>query len=539
MKPGDDPLAKARAAQAHLIVALRDPARYPPPVREVELMETHISWILLAGEFAYKIKKAVNLGFLDFGTLEARRRYCEEELRLNRRTAPQLYLEVLAFTGSSAAPRVGGPGPAIEYAVKMRRFAQDNVLDTLARRGALEAALIDRLARSIAAFHATTAVAEPSDDFGAPAQIAAQAIANFDQTERLIGAGPEVVRLERLRRWTERELERLAPTLVARKAQGHVRECHGDLHLGNIALIDGAPTPFDCIEFSAELRWNDVLSELAFLVMDLIDHALPGLAFRCLNGYLEQTGDYAGLAILRHYLVYRAMVRTKVACIRAHQEGLSAQALRTSEHAYRHHLALAERLTTLGRPALVLMHGMSGSGKTTVAQKLLEALGAIRVRSDVERKRLFGLAAEARTGSAVGAGLYDAQTTRHTYDRLAELARAIVSAGWCAIVDATFLKRTERDAFRALARKLCVPFAIVSCRMPKEVLRERIAARERAAQDASEARLAVLESQLENERPLGAEELQETILADATGEQAAAELGWRYALPMLEGEARS
>jgi aminoglycoside phosphotransferase family enzyme/predicted kinase len=504
-----------------LIAALCDPARYPHPVAQVERLETHISWVLLAGEYAYKIKKPVDLGFLDFSTLAARKRCCEEELRLNRRTAPGLYLAVVAITGSDADPVLDGEGVAIEYAVKMRRFDQAGLLDRVAKRGELTPALVDRIAHGIADFHARIAVAARDSPFGRPDQVTAPPLANFEHIARLIGKAvnareADMPQLERLRAWTEREGERLAPAFATRKAGGFVRECHGDLHLGNIALVDGVPTPFDCIEFNAELRWIDVMSELAFLVMDLLDHRLPAAAYRCLNAYLEATGDYDGLAVLRYYLVYRAMVRAKVACIRGHQPDLDRDARAAIEAEYRGYFHLAERLARLGGPALVLMHGLSGSGKTTVAQDLLERIGAVRIRSDVERKRLHGLAADARTQSAVASGIYGADATRRTYARLAEAAASALRARWPAIVDATFLRRTERDAFRALARELGVPFAMLSCQAPDAVLRERIVARARGGGDASEADLAVLDRQLQVQESLGDDELRDTIVLDAS-----------------------
>jgi len=452
--------------------------------------------VLLAGDYAYKIKKPVELGFLDFRTLAARKRYCDEELRLNRRTAPALYLDVVPITGTAADPFLAGAGLAIEYAVRMRRFAQEDLLDRMARRGALDAPLVDRLARAIAAFHEAAAVAAADSPFAAPQRIAALALDNFDDIERRLGAAsPEIARLEALRAWTQAELARLGPVFGERKRAGRVRECHGDLHLGNIARIAGEPVPFDCIEFSDELRWNDVMGELAFLVMDLLDHGLPRLAFRCLDAYLGASGDYAGLAVLRHYLVYRAMVRAKIACIRGDPK----------EHA--EYLSLAERLTRLGRPALVLMQGVAGSGKTTVAQELLEEIGAVRIRSDVERKRLFGMGADAHSASGLGSGIYTEEATRRTYGRLLELAGAVASAGWAAIVDATFLRREERERFRAFSRDRGIPFAVIACEASPEALRERVARREREARDASEAGLAVLEQQLREQEPLGLDEL--------------------------------
>jgi aminoglycoside phosphotransferase family enzyme/predicted kinase len=517
-----------------VIDALRNPKLYPHPVTRVEVLETHISWVLLAGDYAYKLKKPVNLGFLDFGSLERRRFYCEEELRLNRRTAPQLYLEVVPITGSESAPQLGGRGDAIEYAVKMRRFAQQALLSRMAQDGALGEAHIDALARGVASFHARIARADATLPFGSAAQVLAPAQQNFDQIEALIGAGADVPELERLRRWTQEEHARLRASFDARKAGGFVRECHGDLHLGNIALLEGVPTPFDGIEFNQALRWIDVMSEVSFLVMDLFDRKLPRLAWRFLNGYLEASGDYAGLSLLRFYLVYRALVRAKVACIRDHQPGLDAQAHGRAEREYLEYLRLAQSLAARPPRALVVMHGLAGSGKTTVAQELLEAYGAVRLRSDVERKRLQGLDAQARSGSALGAGIYSAELTAQTYARLAALSEAVIDAGYPVIVDATFLAEAQRSAFAAVARKAGVPFAIAACEAPEAVLRERVAARERAASDASEAGLAVLSHQLESRQPLTEAERAVSLRFEAGREPraAVAALARRLGLPL-------
>jgi aminoglycoside phosphotransferase family enzyme/predicted kinase len=458
-----------------VIEELRDPARYPHPVERVELIETHISWVLLAGDYAYKLKKPVDLGFLDFRSLQARRFYCEEELRLNRRTAPQIYLDVVPITGDEADPRLDGDGAAIEYAVKMRRFPQDALLSRMAQDGRLGLQHIDALARGVAAFHSRVARADAARPFGSAEEVLAPALQNFDQIEALIGADADVPELERLRDWTLREHVRLRATFEARKAGGFVRECHGDLHLGNIALIDGEPTAFDGIEFSESLRWIDVVNEIAFLVMDLIDRKLPRLAWRFLNGYLEATGDYAGMPLLRFYLVYRALVRAKVACIRDHQPGLDGQAHGRAGREYLEYLRLAQALAERPPRALIVMHGVAGSGKTTVAQELLEAWGAVRLRSDVERKRLQGLEAGARTGSALGEGIYSPDLTAQTYARLSALSRTVLEAGYPVIVDATFLARAQRSAFAETARAAGVPFGIAVCEAPEAVLRERVA----------------------------------------------------------------
>ncbi len=499
-----------------LVAALREPARYPHPVAQVELIETHISWVLLAGDYAYKIKKPLDLGFLDFSTLAARRRCCEEELRLNRRTAPALYLEVVPIGGTPADPRPGAL-PAIEYAVKMRRFDQAGLLDRVAKRGALAPALVDALAAAIAQFHARVERAPAGNEWGAPERVLAfceQNFATLGTTEPGAGPSPDRAQLERLRAWTEREFGARRERFVERSQGGFVRECHGDLHLGNIALVDGAPVAFDCIEFNPGLRWIDVQNEIAFLVMDLLDHRLAAAAWRCLDRYLAATGDYEGLAVLRFYLVYRALVRAKVAALRAGQPGLDAAARARLVAERRGYCELALRLAGAARPAVVLMHGLSGSGKTTVAQGLLEHLGAVRVRSDVERKRLHGLDATARTGAELDAGLYGAEATRRTYGRLAAAARAIVAGGFTAIVDAASLRRADRAAFRALARELGVPFVLATCAAPRAALRERIAARERADTDASDATIAVLERQRATQEPLDADERAEAVVFD-------------------------
>jgi aminoglycoside phosphotransferase family enzyme/predicted kinase len=500
----------AVSAQEILVRNLRDRALYGGR-EEVEVMETHISWVLLAGPFAYKIKKAVNLGFLDFGTLEKRRFFCHEELRLNRRFAPELYLEVVPITGTPWAPVLNGSGPALEYAVKMRRFPQSALLNGMLARGELLPEHIDEAARRIAEFHAAAAVAPPGSRFGTPQQVRQPVAENFAQIRPRLGVPAEHPRLDALEKWSEKEFAARLPALTGRKTGGFIRECHGDLHLGNMALLEGGVTFFDCIEFNEDLRWIDVMSETAFAVMDLHDRGRPDLAWRLLNAYLERTGDYPGLAVLRYYLAYRALVRAKVAAIRAGQDTAAKD---DPWGQYRSYVALAEKFTAPPRPALIITCGLSGSGKTWGSQGLIESLGAVRVRSDVERKRLSGLAPEARTRSGIGTGLYAPEISRLTYQRLAELGRAIIGAGYPVFVDATFLKKSQRTAFLELAQELGVPFVILEFEAPVSVLRDRVISREKEARDASEAGLAVLEHQLAEREPLSAEERLRAVTLD-------------------------
>lgn len=484
-------------AQRKLIAALRHPQCYPHPVKSVRVIETHISWVVLAGSFAYKIKKAVNLGFLDYTTLAARHHYCAEEVRLNRRTAPGLYLDIVCIGGHPDAPLFGAER-VFEYAVRMRRFPVGALLDRCLARGELLPHHIDRLSAIVACFH-TALPGAAEARYGTATTIRAAALQNFEQMYTLLRDDADRVVLASSQQATADEFAAHVPLFASRRARGFVRECHGDLHLGNIALIGERPVPFDGIEFNPDLRWIDVMNEVAFTMMDLLHRGRADYAWRFLNGYLEITGDYAGIAVLRFYLAYRAVVRAKVSAIRSGQSGISARARADALHACRSYLALAQRCLHERQAALIITHGLPGSGKTTFAQYLVEQMGAIRIRSDVERKRLHGL----RAGERSRGDIYGATATEQTYARLHELAREIVQAGHVVIVDAAFLKRAEREQFRRLARDLSVPFVIASLHAPVAALHQRL---DRRQHDASEADVAVLNKLRALQQPLSPEE---------------------------------
>ena len=471
--------------------------------RRPGIEETHISWVLLAGRDAYKIKKAVNLGFLDFSTLELRRFYCNEELRLNRRLAPQLYLDVVTIGGRPEQPVPGGE-PAIEYAVHMRRFPQTNQMDRMLARGLVTAAHIDRLAAIIAEFHNSLPAAAKEAPFCATAEIETAVLQNFESLPRLLSAPDDLAMLETVRAASALEFSACEPLFGQRAAAGRVRECHGDLHLGNIVVLGDVPTPFDCIEFSTALRWIDVISEISFTVMDLLRRGWPQLAWRLLNDYLEITGDYHGCGVLRFYLAYRAMVRAKIAAIRAGQRGAR---LKKELKSCRSYLRLAHGCLARRRPALIITHGLPGCGKSTFAQIALERLGAIRIRSDVERKRLFDLTALADSKAQTDADIYSEDATRRTYARLNELACSVIAAGFPVIVDAAFVLHVERANFRALAREMGVPFVIASLQTDAALLAERLALRSRRGDDPSEADIAVMRKVQVVQQPLRNEEL--------------------------------
>jgi len=489
------------ANQEKLIAALRDARRYPHAVNTVQVIETHISWVLLAGRYAYKIKKALNLGFLDYSELDARRSCCAEEIRLNRRTAPNIYLDAMPIGGSVNEPLLGAQ-PAIEYAVRMHRFASADLMDRLLMQGKVTPQHIDDLAAAIAAFHAGVPAVDVGTVFGTPASIRAAALQNFEQLRLYLGDDADRKSIEMLEAATEAEYAKYREIFEARRSQGFVRECHGDLHLGNIVVIEDTPVPFDCIEFNPALRWIDVMDEIAFTVMDLLHWNRPEFAWRLLNGYLGVSGDYGGAAVLHFYLAYRATVRAKVCAIRAGQPDVSKRARTNELLACRSYLALALQCLKQRRPALIITHGLPGSGKTTFSQMALEQMGFIRVRSDVERKRLFGLGALERSGHA--GDIYSPEATRRTYARLHDLAEALLAAGSSVIVDAAFLKQEEREMFYTLAQRKSVPFVIASLHAADATLRERIRQRRN---DASEADVAVLDMLQVAQQPLTQAEL--------------------------------
>jgi hypothetical protein len=471
--------------------------------RETMLKETHISWVLLAGRLALKLKKPVRLPFLDFGTPASRRHFCEEELRLNQRLAPSLYRAVVAVRGSADAPRFKGPGEAIDHVLCMRRFPEGSLLSERLAQGLLQAGDLDRLALHVADFHAASPVAPADAPYGRARQIV-QPVQNV-LGQLAIGAGTEAT--APLRLWVEAQCPRLDAAWDERRTGGFVRECHGDLHLANTLRLGNEVTAFDCIEFDPALRWIDVMNDVAFLLMDLKAHGRDDLAWGFLDTYLQCSGDYAGLKVLRFYEVYRAAVRALVTQIGRCSGG--------AEMDGPDYLRCARRLAAgAGEgPRLAILFGPSGVGKSTLAQRLLQQAGAVRIRSDVERKRLGGLRALQPSRNSVP-DLYAAGSTRATYERLATCARAALEAGYAVIVDAAFLRRAERRAFEALAQELGVPFTILACRADEAVLRRRVAQRAAAGCDPSEADLAVLEHQLRDHDTLETSEQRHAIVLD-------------------------
>ena len=504
-------MSTSNVQSASFIQALMKPEAFNPPVNHPILLETHISWVIIAEPYAYKIKKSLNLGFLDFSTLEKRLYFCKEELRLNQRLAPDIYLSVVPITGTVQHPQWEGTGKTIEYAVKMIAFPQETQLDRLLLTGQLTPAKIDVLAEHIAHFHTHTDIASQDTQYGEAEIIRQPVEENFRQIREHVENGATLRSLNKLEEWNQATFDSLQSLFVTRKATGCIRECHGDLHLRNIACLDGKPVLFDCIEFNPILRWIDVISDVAFLVMDLQDRKQPALAQRFLNKYLEYTGDYTALNIIKYYLTYRALVRAKIDIIRANQDGINAHEKREAEEDFDGYLKLALTYIHPTKPQIIITRGLSASGKSTISKTLLEHIGAIRIRSDVERKRLYNQQPQSTSDKGIAKGIYTPEATKRTYLKLEELAENVIDAGYTVIVDGVFLHYQQRQLFRQLAAKKQVPFIVLECTASINTLRTRITKRTEGVSDAN---LEVLENQYAIWQPLQDHELDNTLIID-------------------------
>ena len=488
------------------------PAAFPHAVTHLRVVETHISWIVLTGHYAYKIKKPVHYDFLDARTLDQRRELCAEELRLNQRLAPHLYLDVLPVTREHGELHIGGSGPAIEYAVRMHEFDPTQELSSQLDAGVVTPEDLTSLATSLADFHRDAAIASPDSAFGEVAAVRGQILDNLPVLEQHFAAPEDLASIRHLDDWLQRSLTEAAPLIAQRKRGGNVRECHGDLHARNIVRWRRKWLPFDCIEFNPDLRWIDVMSDVAFLFMDLAAHDRQDLAHVFLSGYMEETGDYEGLRLLPLYAVYRALVRAKIDALAA--QSVSAESAQALNARGLRRIRVAAELISGRRPALLITHGVTACGKSWLSERLIPTIQAVRVRSDLERKRLAGLQPLEHSGSGVGEKLYTAELTDHVYGRLGECAKAVLDAGFKVVVDASFLRATERDRFRELAQERGIPFIILACHANLAALHARLETRARVGFDPSEATRAVLEHQLATQEELTPREREHAVTID-------------------------
>jgi aminoglycoside phosphotransferase family enzyme/gluconate kinase len=474
-----------------------DQAAYAHPCGPVELTETHISWVLLTGDFAYKLKKPVKFAFLDFSTLERREHFCREELRCNRAFAPELYIAVLpVYRHADGSLSMGGTdGELVEWAVQMHQFDPAAQLDRLLEADSVTTGMLADFGRELAARHRVLPRLDGASD-EAEQRYCGPVRDNFAEIANTRLQSKHTRLLNRTSELSDKLGKQLLATFGDRIREGFVRECHGDLHLSNLVLLDKAEstsevTAFDCLEFNPDLRWIDTVSDVAFLFMDCHERGRADLAYAFLNAYLDASGDYRGAELLGYFAAYRSVVRAKVAALRWEQEASAA-----TEARFVQHMEWARDWLERPRGRLILMCGLSGAGKSWVAERLAPLLPALRIRSDVARKALAGLTALARTGSPVGGGLYAPRRSDEAFGFIADVTEALLCCGENVIVDATFIEHARRAEFLALAERLGVTTRIIYCDAPVETLRARITERLSRSADPSEANLEVLESQL-------------------------------------------
>ncbi|QQE63603.1 adenylyl-sulfate kinase [Leptolyngbya sp. BL0902] len=480
-----------------LIQQMCQPSFYPHPVVEpIRLMQTHVSYVLLTGDYAYKVKKPVNFGFLDYSTLERRRHFCEEELRLNQRTAADLYLEVVPIGQSGETYHLGADSAgnsaddaAVEYAVKMVQFPQDTLLSACYERGELTEDLILTLADQVAAFHQGAETNDHILSFGTVAQIRQAFDENYAQTQGYVGGPQTQAQLEQTQAATDHIFATQADLFQQRIDQRWIRACHGDLHLNNLCHWNNQLYLFDCIEFNEPFRYVDVMYDVGFVVMDLLAKGCRPLATAFLNHYVEQTGDWEGLQLLPLYISRQAYVRAKVTSFLLNDPAVDAATKAKASDTAAAYYRLAWEVVQPQTGRLYLMAGLSGAGKSTTAREVARQTGAIHLRSDAVRKHLAGVPLQERGDQS----LYSPEMTQKTYARLLNLGLTLAKAGFTVILDAKYDRQSLRQPALDQAQQAGLSAQILHCTAPAEILEDRV--RQRSG-DIADATVAVLQQQV-------------------------------------------
>lgn len=457
-----------------IIAALLDPAHYPDDApAEVKLVQTQMSFVLLTGKHAYKIRKPVNLGYVDYTTLEKRRLFSEKEVVLNRRMCPDAYLGVVPITSQGGQFSLGGSGEVVDYAVKIQQLPESGMMDRRLLNWTLDASMVEAVAEKVAAFHAAAEAGGEIDKFGSLDSIRRNVYENFEQSRPYIGRTLSQKQFDRLKTFFDGFLERHAETFARRVTEGRIRDCHGDLHAAHICFTDNGICVFDCIEFNDRFRYGDTASEVAFLAMDLDRAGRADLRQAFVFEYIKQSGDTGLCHLLRFYQAYRAHVRAKVACFKLDDPFVPAAEKAAELEKARGYFDLAVSYTRHG-PRLFITYGVTGCGKSSMATELARRLGLWYLSSDITRKRMAGISPAERAGSAVDRGLYSPKMTEKTYAAMLEEADSALAMWHSVIIDATFLRRADRDKAAALAAKHHAEFFVLDCQLPEEELKKRL-----------------------------------------------------------------
>ncbi len=491
-----------------LIKRLLSPDAYRHTTGTIEVIETHVSWVFLTGDLAYKVKKPCHYGFLDFSTLEKRKHFCEEEVRLNKRFAPHLYQTVLPITGQPENAVVGGEGPPTDWAVQLKQFDRADQLDALFDRQALTASDCETLGSDIAHMQERLEAADKGSPWGNSATFLHTVDLNLHQLHQI---RPDLrTMIGVLNEWFQARVTHHTDTFVQRRDNQKIRECHGDLHLANV-LRDGQHfLAFDGIEFNDSLRWIDTASDIAFLAMDLESRGRRDFSSRVISSWIESSNDHSSLQLLPLYTAYRAVVRATVAAIRRRQlnHGDRDSSITETNDECEHYLNIALGSTAGHSPRCFATTGVSGSGKTTLAGRLIDTCGAVRLRSDIERKRLAGMAPTQRPrDEKTRRDLYSEAMNLRVYQRLAELASTVLNAGYDVVVDATYHERHHRAILAQMALEHNLPVTWLEIDIPAEFLLSRIAQRRAENADASDASIDIARQQLSTRQPITSEEL--------------------------------
>ncbi|HSM83286.1 MAG TPA: AAA family ATPase [Nodosilinea sp.] len=478
----------ADSALPELIQQMCQPGFYPHPVVEpIRLLQTHVSYVLLTGDYAYKVKKPVNFGFLDYSTLEKRHHFCQEELRLNQRGAGALYLDVVTLGQTGDAYQLG-TGTPVEYAVKMVQFPQDALLSALYERGELTEALMEELAAAVAEFHLGAETSDYIRGFGAVAQIRQAFDENYAQTEGYIGGPQTQAQFDETKAYTDAFFASRGELFERRVAQNWIRACHGDLHLNNLCLWQRQLYLFDCIEFNEPFRYVDVMYDVGFVVMDLLSKDCGALATVFLNHYVERTGDWEGIQLLPLYISRQAYVRAKVTSFLLGDPAVDEETKRRAAETAAGYYRLAWSVCQPRAGEVYLMAGLSGSGKSTTARLLAQHTQALHLRSDAVRKHLAGVPLDQRGDES----LYRPEMTAKTYDRLLELGVTLATLGYGVVLDAKYDRESLRRAAVERIRAAGLPLTILHCTAPAAVLEQRVRDR---TQDIADATVTVLQQQ--------------------------------------------